>query len=87
MKSNLAAWRAQTNPLPNCNTCPSTDLCCSQTVPLSRSEWFRLKRLGAHLSPLSGSRSMNPNNELCAFFADGRCSIYEARPEVCRTWR
>ncbi len=27
-----------------------------------------------------------PGAAACVFFADGRCSVYEARPTQCRTW-
>lgn len=69
-----------------CGDCQGTELCCSQRVPLTRDEGLRLRRLGAHIGRRGRGWLMNPKEEVCAFYEGGKCSIYEARPRVCKTW-
>ena len=61
--------------------------CCRSftDVELTWEEYERLRGLGAsrlQLSLTGPHRLMIDYN--CEFLRDGRCSIYEARPEICR---
>jgi Fe-S-cluster containining protein len=62
-------------------------LCCSSfaDVRISWEEYRRLQALGATRLQLS---LFGPHRLLidycCEFLADGRCRIYEDRPEICR---
>ncbi len=61
--------------------------CCRSfsDVELSWEEFERLHDLGAtqlRLSLVGPHRLMIDYN--CEFLVDGRCSIYEARPDICR---
>lgn len=61
--------------------------CCRSfsDVELSWEEFERLQQLGANRLQLSLT---GPHRLLidynCEFLSDGRCRIYEARPEICR---
>lgn len=48
---------------------------------------FRLKYVIAAID-LIGMRGeyISRDNNLCPFFNDGRCSVYEARPDICRIY-
>lgn len=68
-----------------CHSCGG-DCCRSfSDVELSWEEFERLQELGASRLQLS---LKGPHRLLldynCEFLRDGRCSIYEARPEICR---
>jgi Fe-S-cluster containining protein len=79
--------KLKTNTLKDCATCTATDICCSQRVPLSRAEYFRMRRLGAYLGrDEKGRYLMNPEQQVCVFYKQGRCAIYDARPDICRSW-
>jgi Fe-S-cluster containining protein len=62
-------------------------LCCRSfaSVQISWDEYQRLKSLGAGRLQLSlfGPHRLEIDYD-CEFLADGRCSIYEQRPEICR---
>lgn len=61
--------------------------CCSSftAVELTWEEYERLEQLGAKRLQLSlyGPHSLEIDCG-CEFLVDGRCSIYEARPNICR---
>src|SRR5690349_4887572 len=61
--------------------------CCSSfaAVEISWDEYERLQELGARRLQLSlyGPHRLEIDYG-CEFLAGGRCSIYEARPEICR---
>jgi len=62
-------------------------ICCSSftAVDISWGEYERLEELGAkrlHLS-LYGPHKLEIDSG-CEFLVEGRCSIYEARPDICR---
>jgi len=68
-----------------CQNC--SGVCCRSfsDVELSWDEYERLRALGAtrlQLSLFGPHRLMIDYN--CEFLTDGRCTIYEARPLVCR---
>jgi len=61
--------------------------CCRSfsDVELTWEEYERLRELGStrlQLSLLGPHRLVIDYN--CEFLTDGRCAIYEARPEICR---
>jgi Fe-S-cluster containining protein len=68
--------------------CQDCDGACCRSfsdVELSWEEFERLHGLGARrlqLSLVGPHRLVIDFN--CEFLSDGRCSIYEARPEICR---
>lgn len=69
-------------------SCKGCDGACCRSFPsvgLSWSEYEQLRALGAtrlHFS-LSGHHLLIIENG-CEFLAEGRCSIYEHRPDICR---
>lgn len=68
-----------------CKTCGG--VCCSSfvSVEITWEEYERLRELGArrlHLSLYGAHRLEIDYN--CEFLVQGRCSIYEKRPDVCR---
>src|ERR1043165_8909860 len=68
-----------------CGTCGGA--CCRSfsDVELSWEEYERLHALGARglqLSLVGSHRLMIDYN--CEFLRDGKCGIYEARPDICR---
>ena len=68
-----------------CQNCGG--VCCSSftAVEISGDEYKRLQGLGAsrlHLS-LFGPHKLEIDGG-CEFLDGGRCSIYEARPDICR---
>lgn len=62
-------------------------VCCRSfaAVEVSWDEYRRLQALGAKRLQLSiyGPHKLEIDYG-CEFLADGRCSIYEARPDICR---
>jgi Fe-S-cluster containining protein len=62
-------------------------ICCSSfaAVEISWDEYERLKGLGAKRLQLSlyGPHKLEIDYG-CEFLEGGRCSIYEARPDICR---
>lgn len=68
-----------------CQSCGG--ICCSSfaAVEISWEEYQRLKTLGAQRLQLSlcGPHRLEIDCG-CEFLADGRCSIYDARPDICR---
>ena len=62
-------------------------VCCSSfaSVEISWDEYERLQDLGAKRLQLSlfGSHKFEIDYG-CEFLSQGRCSIYEARPDICR---
>ncbi|MBV5340858.1 MAG: YkgJ family cysteine cluster protein [Deltaproteobacteria bacterium] len=68
-----------------CRSCGG--ICCSSftAVEISWDEYERLQGLGARRLQLSlfGAHKLEIDCG-CEFLSDGRCSIYEARPDICR---
>ena len=67
-----------------CNKCEGTEICCSQPASISGYEAKRLKKLGATIGRKKGKWVLNPDYETCHFLSEGKCSIYQCRPEVCK---
>lgn len=73
-------------------SCRGCGECCGRFVPLSALDVERLRgfarRSRVETAPLAtvdgDSLTLNMN---CPFLVDGLCSVYEARPEVCREYR
>lgn len=67
--------------------CDCGGVCCRSfaAVEISWDEYERLKRLGATRLQLSlyGPHRLEIDCG-CEFLEDGRCSIYEERPDICR---
>lgn len=55
-------------------------LCAESCGPISVSpdEWRRMKETGGK------EPGVNPKTFVCNMLKDGRCSIYQARPAICR---
>ena len=68
-----------------CKNCGG--VCCSSftAIEISWDEYKRLQGLGAKRLQLSlfGPHKLEIDNG-CEFLVDGRCSIYEERPDICR---
>lgn len=69
-----------------CDTCGGK--CCGP-VPLSKKEYKTIRKIygiprGAKHDLVSETLHLLTINGMCAFLKDGRCSVYEHRPEVCR---
>jgi hypothetical protein len=63
-----------------CEKCPEPEICCSQAFSVSAVDVAMFERAGAVIS----GKTINPNNELCVFFEDGKCSIEDKKPLACR---
>ena len=68
--------------------CRECDAACCRGFPsveLTPQEYVSLEHLGAaRLQYLLSGRHYLMIENGCEFLADGRCSIYEHRPDVCR---
>jgi len=98
----LAAANKQLGRLPSCATCTTPGCCSQMVLvtlveaAVVARHLLRVGRdtqgLRRHLNKLGGEqqklgrhgwwRAARP----CSFLKDGRCSIYEVRPVMCRTW-
>lgn len=72
----------------NCNGCNG---CCSVTSPISKDELILLKRLfkKKHLKKFIENQVKFKGegiNDECFFHLDGKCSIYNLRPDVCKSY-
>ncbi|MGL4451095.1 MAG: YkgJ family cysteine cluster protein [Sarcina sp.] len=72
----------------NCNGCNG---CCSVTSPISKDELIKLKRLfkKKHLKKFIENQAKCNGKGIsdeCFFHIDGKCSIYNLRPEVCKVY-
>lgn len=72
----------------NCNGCNG---CCSVTSPISKEELLLLKRLfkKKHLKQFVKNQMKYKGegiNDECFFHIDGKCSIYNLRPDVCKVY-
>lgn len=69
----------------HCNDCDGA--CCRAfvSVNLTWAEYEQLRDLGAHRLDfsLTGHHTLDIENG-CEFLHEGRCSIYDIRPETCR---
>lgn len=65
--------------------CKGCGECCSRFLPLT---WFDVLRLKGHIERTGiKPRELAENDFRCPFLAEGMCSVYEARPEICRVYR
>lgn len=68
-----------------CHNCGG--VCCSSftAVEINWDEYERLQGLGARRLQLSlfGPHKLEIDSG-CEFLSEGRCSIYDARPDICR---
>lgn len=76
-----------------CDVCCHTDISVSQIESQLIEEWFHaledekkesLKELWSRPQP-KGKGYHNEEARPCAFLYEGKCSIYEARPVICRS--
>lgn len=58
-------------------TCKEGCSDCCGMVPMSRLEWKRIQER-------TGLKSQFDENGHCALLKDGKCSVYDIRPAVCR---
>ena len=57
-------------------------------IAMSREEDLRLRRRGVVVPPLAEAVAAIERGEdyYCPALVDGRCSVYEDRPTICRLW-
>jgi hypothetical protein len=75
-------------PVDDDSRCKECDGACCRafvSVKLSWPEYERLRDIGAHRLnfSLSGRHTLDIENG-CEFLMEGRCAIYDIRPETCR---
>ena len=65
-------------------------ICCLNPPNVKRSEAEKAKRLGAEMVSFKRYEgyyvSIKPNGDMCPFWEDGSCSIYDERFESCRNF-
>ena len=73
-----------------CEEC--TD-CCSDMVPFTMEEINKFTELRPDLAynkeleyVMDGTSAYLRNDGKCAFLVDGRCAVYEDRPDICRAY-
>jgi len=82
-----------------CNTCCSNPVCTTAPSVFRLAAWLREKlppgelaevvRRVAAMDDVTHGKTMTPRDRPptpCALLVDGACSVYEARPFVCRAW-
>ena len=69
--------------------CSGCGECCSDTLPLSKSDIKRIKRYLAHKKVKAVNRGNCMELDcICPFLnKDNRCNIYEVRPKICRVYQ
>ena len=65
--------------------------CCLETeMPLTEGDVKRIEKLGFNHSDFTveaeGETLLRNVNKICFFLKDGKCSVYEGRPEGCRIY-
>ena len=65
--------------------------CCLETeMPLTENDLRRIEKLGFSRTDFTveaeGETQIRNVNRFCFFLKEGRCSVYEARPEGCRIY-
>ena len=61
------------------------DLCCQRKVSISGVEAYNVAALFRQL-PAGVQQAVRKQKSSCTFLVDGACSVYEARPVICRTY-
>ena len=61
------------------------DLCCQRKFSISGVEAYNVAALFRQL-PEAVQRAVRKRKSSCTFLVDGACSVYEARPVICRTY-
>ena len=61
------------------------DLCCRRKLTVTAVEAYNIARLFGNLSA-TVQRAVRKKKRSCAFLVDGACSVYAARPLICRTY-
>jgi Fe-S-cluster containining protein len=61
------------------------DLCCQRKFSVSAVEAYNIASLFRQL-PAAVQRAVRKPKASCAFLVNGACSVYEARPVICRTY-
>src|SRR5712691_5541470 len=61
------------------------DLCCQRKFSISGVEAYNVAALFRQL-PAGVQQAVRKQKSSCTFLVDGACSVYEARPVICRTY-
>ena len=61
------------------------DMCCQRKFSVSAVEAYNIATLFRQL-PAALQRAVHKPKSSCAFLVDGACSVYAARPVICRTY-
>src|SRR5207247_2457812 len=61
------------------------DLCCQRKFSVSAVEAYNLAKRFRGL-PAAVQRAVRKEKQSCAFLVNGACSVYAARPVICRTY-
>ena len=61
------------------------DMCCQRKFSVSAVEAYNIAALFRQL-PAALQRAVHKPKSSCAFLVDGACSVYAARPVICRTY-
>ena len=61
------------------------DLCCQRKFSISGVEAYNVAALFRQL-PAAVQRAVRKRKSSCTFLVDGACTVYEARPVICRTY-
>src|SRR5712691_8599990 len=61
------------------------DLCCQRKFSVTAVEAYNIARAFRELPPAT-RRKVRKEKSSCAFLVGGACSVYEARPVICRTY-
>ena len=61
------------------------DLCCQRKFSVSAVEAYNIASQFRQL-PAELQRAVRKRKSSCAFLVKGACSVYEARPAICRTY-
>lgn len=75
-------------------SCYGCGECCGRFIPLSAFDVERLRSFAERnevatepMATIDGDSMTIRINLNCPFLVDGLCSVYEARPEICREYR
>jgi uncharacterized protein len=61
------------------------DLCCQRKFSVSTVEAYNIASLFRQL-PVAVQKDVRKKKSSCRFLVGGACSVYEARPVICRTY-
>src|SRR5581483_9350170 len=62
------------------------DLCCRRKFSVSAVEAYSIAKYFRELPAAVHRAVRKKKKESCAFLVDGACSVYDARPVICRTY-